>query len=269
MALELERVLSSLFRDSVSVVIIRSIDEWGSLIRVGPEGLVVVNTHGELVPIPMEYGKDWRAFYSRLAELIRERGWIFVNPVGCGFYFVGNARVEGVGDRYAVGLDGPVYLSVALGRPFLPYQQYAWTGDRFMVLRKSRLSMMGRQVFSALRLSMPEEVDIEWPLLTADQPEWYLYELELENATLYAGVCMRAGKGILCWGGLTARPLEEKISIAVAMVALSLGLPLPRTNQADHGTRWALPLAAVAAVALIVILKHMKRSKKRSKDLMC
>ena len=46
----------------------------GRLVGEGVEGAILVNAHGELIPIPSEYSGDWQAFHSKLAELVREKG---------------------------------------------------------------------------------------------------------------------------------------------------------------------------------------------------
>ena len=98
--------------------VIESVDEWGALIEEAPEGIIVINCHGELIPIPTSYGGDYESFYKDLARLIKDRGWIFVQIVGFGSFLIGNTKT--VGASQVVDDSGASVFFSALG---LSYHQ--------------------------------------------------------------------------------------------------------------------------------------------------
>ena len=105
LAKEIGRILEKEAGLELEYEVIDSIEEWGALVEKGEPDLILINAHGEVVPIPTKYGDDWEAFYKRLAYLIKEKGWIFINPVGYGFYYIGNT-LSGVGGRGTSGRLG-------------------------------------------------------------------------------------------------------------------------------------------------------------------
>jgi len=251
----------------VEVEVVRSVGDWGRLVGEGVEGVILVNAHGELVPIPSEYGGDWKAFYSKLAELVREKGWVVVNVAGLGFYYIGNSEIEDVGLVRIVGVDGPIYLALSMGVSITPMQQYRWPGPQ--ILRYCEVSELGRRVFGVLGLDMPERLAIEWPLAMDAVPEWWLYELRTENFTAYACVAIRAGRGMLLWSGLTMVSLETKVNAAAAMVALVLDPELPYKEPRSRplltpaalGTLSFIVGAAVITLLLVYLVsKQLKRA---------
>ena len=56
-----------------------------ALLRNPPKNIIIVNTHGEIMPAPR--GRSWQNFYRDFAERINENGWIFANIGGYPFYY--------------------------------------------------------------------------------------------------------------------------------------------------------------------------------------
>ncbi|RLF15517.1 MAG: hypothetical protein DRJ66_04265 [Thermoprotei archaeon] len=181
--------------------VIESVDEWEALIKEAPEGVIIINCHGEVIPIPTSYGDDYESFYNDLAELIKNKGWIFVQMVGFGFCMVGNTKT--VGESYGVEEEA---IFRALGLEGLVDPWYTGTAELSGTL--------GKNVSKAIGVSIPETVAVDTAIAIAvDQlPEhvkvlWYWYKVPESEETWqgypYLGVvALKIGKGILVWGGL-------------------------------------------------------------------
>ncbi|RLF04359.1 MAG: hypothetical protein DRK00_06910, partial [Thermoprotei archaeon] len=71
LAKEIGRILEKEAGLELEYKVINSIEEWGTLVEEGEPDLIVINAHGEVMPIPTKYGNDWESFYKRLAYLIK------------------------------------------------------------------------------------------------------------------------------------------------------------------------------------------------------
>jgi len=199
---------------NVTVKVIDSIEEWEKLVSEGPEGVVIVNAHGELIPVPPKYKSDWRGFYRDLALLIMYKGWIFVNPVGYGFYYVDyNYTKLPNGEwnytRLTVGEEG---LNVVGG--WMGILATAWPPEQ----GSPTLTDLGRRVFDALGYDMPEGGISARPFTTGYPPRWAFYAMKLDNLTAYSCAAFTAGEGMLVWGGLSADNVEYQAMATAAML---------------------------------------------------
>ncbi|MCD6096054.1 MAG: hypothetical protein J7J99_05775 [Thermoprotei archaeon] len=201
--------------------VIESVDEWEALIKEAPEGIIIINCHGEVVPIPTSYGDDYESFYKDLAELIKNKGWIFVQMVGFGFCMVGNTKT--VGESYGVEEEA---IFRALGLEGLVDPWYTGTAELS--------GSLGKNISKAIGVSIPETVAVDTAIAIAvDQlPEqvkvlWYWYKVPESEETWqgypYLGVvALKIGKGILVWGGLVEMAGAEYGKIAALVTAYIL-----------------------------------------------
>jgi len=76
------------------------------------DGAIVINAHGEVVPIPSQFitgsSVDWRDWYSEIVKAIEGHGLVWVSVVGYPFFYVSNTKA-GI-ERYTVGSQGIAYI---------------------------------------------------------------------------------------------------------------------------------------------------------------
>lgn len=116
------QLVSELNKYGFKFEIIDEISKFDKLLLEQPRGIVVINTHGELVPISRRYVRNETPEYLRLLRDIREAvgesGWIWVNIAGYPFYYVGNRMYKWVGgDVSGAYRVGEVGLKLFLGDP--------------------------------------------------------------------------------------------------------------------------------------------------------
>jgi hypothetical protein len=70
-----------------------------ALLQNPPRNVILVNTHGEIMPVPR--GRNWRSFYSDMAKAVKSNGWILVNVGGYPFFYERSIQL-----RHQVGPDG-------------------------------------------------------------------------------------------------------------------------------------------------------------------
>jgi len=246
------------------VKVIESIEEWERLMDESPPNMMIINAHGELVPVPPKYGTDWQSFYRDLAMNIVYKGWVFVNPIGYGFYYVTynyTKRPDGTWGWTLITV-GPAGLDVLGG--WLGIVATAWPGA---VGGTPKLTDLGKHVFDVLGYEMPETANAPRPITTNVPASWYFYVLEGGNVTAYACAAFEIGKGALLWGGWSSQPVEEQARVAVAMVLYHL---FPSEIEAAQPKPKPIPLlkpefmvlVAWGAIAVIMVFVLLKASKK-------
>jgi len=251
--------------------IIKSVDDWGSLIKSEAEGVVVINCHGEVIPIPSYYGDDYSSFYRDLANLIKDEGWIFIQIVGYGFYYVGNRKT--VGSVYEVGDTGASVFFNSLGLSYhegsAPDIINPWCDSQAI------LTSTGEDVSKVVGIDIPESVEAIRALAIATDrlPDhikilWYLYKVPEETKVWqdypYLGVvAIKVGKGILVWGGIKATGTDcGKIAVVATTYVLNPQFTTikPRFSLIMQRAIRVYSLVAVITlfVALILVILYKK-----------
>jgi len=248
---------------SFNVEVIDSIEKWETLMNESPPNAVIINAHGELVPVPPKYGTDWQSFYRDLAMNIMYKGWVFVNPIGYGFYYVTynyTRRPDGTWD-WALLTVGPAGLDTLGG--WLGIVATAWPEAAGGT---PKLTDLGNHVFSVLGYDMPDTANAPRPVTTNVPASWYFYVLEAGNVTAYACVEFRIGKGALLWGGWAGSPVEDQARVAVAMTLYHLfpseieaAQPKPKGLRPEQ-----IILIAWGAAAVVMVLLLLRVLRKRS-----
>jgi len=244
----------------VDVEVVDSVKEWAELVEEGPEDVVLINAHGELMPVPPKYGLDWQSFYRDLAILIMDRGWILVNPVGYGFYYVNyNYTKEDDSYTYTRMTVGDTGLHTLGG--WLGVLATAWPPEA----GSPHMTDLGRKVFDALGYDMPESGISPRPITTDYPPEWAFYTMTYDNSTAHSCAAFRVGRGMLVWGGLLGGNYELQAKATVAMILYILYPEIAEMPPMHGGFRLTPPqmviltwLAAMAVMALL-ILRAMRR----------
>ena len=245
-----------------SVEVIDSIEKWERMMSEPPPNAVIANAHGELVPVPPRYGTDWQSFYRDLAMNIVYKGWVFVNPIGYGFYYVTynyTRRPDGTWE-WALLTVGPAGLDTLGG--WLGIVATAWPEAAG---GSPKLTDLGKHVFGVLGYDMPDTANAPRPITTNVPASWYFYMRQAGNATAYACAAFSVGKGALLWGGWAASPIEDQARVAVAMALYHLfpaeieaAQPKPKGLRPEQIV--LIAWGAVAAVMVLLLLKVRKRS---------
>ena len=68
--------------EGLNVQVISSYDQLDALVRNPPSNVVVINAHGETLPMPASWGTSWQPYYDQLASDISSHGWTFVSIAG-------------------------------------------------------------------------------------------------------------------------------------------------------------------------------------------
>ena len=246
---------------SFNVEVIDSIEKWETLMNESPPNAVIINAHGELVPVPPKYGTDWQSFYRDLAMNIMYKGWVFVNPIGYGFYYVTynyTRRPDGTWD-WTLLTVGPAGLDTLGG--WLGIVATAWPEAAGGA---PKLTDLGKHVFDVLGYDMPDTANAPRPITTNVPASWYFYVLQSGNATAYSCVAFSIGKGALLWGGWAGSPIEEQARVAVAMTLYYLfpseieaAQPKPKGLRPEQIILIAWGVAA--AVMVLLLLRVLRR----------
>lgn len=197
----------------VDIITVSSIEEWEKLVSDAPYGVVIINAHGELVPVPPKYECEWRDFYRDLAINVMERGWVWVNPIGYGFYYV-TCNYTKVDDewRWQLITVGPAGLDIFGG--WLGIVAIAWPETAGGTLK---ITDLGKHVSDVLGYNLPETPNAPRPITTNVPAKWMFYQLQGGNVTAYACAAFEVGKGALLWGGWSWFSIEEQAVVATAM----------------------------------------------------
>lgn len=93
-----------------NVIHVTSLAELQALVSTPPENAVIINGHGEALPIPEEEHGNWISFITKLAHNVREHGWVWVSITGYPFFYYG-PDVNRIPQPHMTGLA--TFLSVS------------------------------------------------------------------------------------------------------------------------------------------------------------
>lgn len=72
--------------NNCEVIEIKTLDGLDKIIRNPPERLILINAHGETIPIPKSW-ENWRPYLHTISNNIIEKGWIVVSITGMPFWY--------------------------------------------------------------------------------------------------------------------------------------------------------------------------------------
>jgi len=75
-------VLDRIKYDNNKVCQIENLEDWKVLVNNPPDNIIIINCHGEVLPIPQEHMENWQRFYHSLGNNIHNNKWIFVSLTG-------------------------------------------------------------------------------------------------------------------------------------------------------------------------------------------
>jgi hypothetical protein len=257
---------------SFDVEVVDSIEKWEKLMSEPPLNAVVINAHGEAIPVPPKYGTDWQTFLRDLATNMVGRGWVFVNPIGYGFYYVNynyTRRPDGKWDWAfsTVGGDGLATVASVLGISVSVTGQGLWMTD------------LGKHVSGVLGYDMPNPANANRPISTNVPVIWYFYSVRVGAVVSYACVEINFGTGALLWGGWAQAPEDEQARVAVAMTLYHLfpsEIQAAQPKSSSSLFSWFISLLSNPAqlfvlgwgiaivVVVAVVLLRMRGSRKES-----
>ena len=181
---ELSSLLRGYYFSDVHVI---DMDGFRRLLKEQPENIVIINTHGELVPIPEEFinssEPDLR-FLVKLRDLMAEHGWIWINLAMYPFYYLGNARHAGERgwDDYGAYLIGELGLSIILG----DISATAWTETDM-----AYISQEGKHLSQEFNLHLPVSIKNPRMIMSRMKPAFSIYSNKEWNAV----AAYRIGRG--------------------------------------------------------------------------
>jgi len=70
-----------------SVTPINDLEALDDLIRTPQNNIIIVNCHGETMPIPRSWQNNWQGYLQRISENVRSYGWFFVSVTGIPFFY--------------------------------------------------------------------------------------------------------------------------------------------------------------------------------------
>ena len=79
-----EEVMAGIGRKVFSTA---SMEELDDLVRNPPDNAIVINGHGEAMPMPSSWEDDWQSYFKTLARNIRDHGWCFTSITGYPFFY--------------------------------------------------------------------------------------------------------------------------------------------------------------------------------------
>ncbi len=262
----IQDLLSSAAKDlnlQFNVVVIDSIERWERIFTEAPQDAVIINAHGELVPVPPKYGTDWQTFYRDLAMNIMYKGWVWVNPIGYGFFYVTynyTRRPDGTWD-WALLTTGPAGLDTLGG--WLGIVATAWPEAAGGA---PQITDLGRHVFDVLGYNLPDSANAPRPLTTNAPMLWAFYVRQSGNVTAYSCVAYKIGRGALLWGGWAANPIDEQAMVAVAMTLYYLfpaeieaAQPKPKGLRPEQIV--LIAWGVVAAVLVLILVRTFMRRR--------
>jgi serine/threonine protein kinase len=80
-------ITSVAYGKGLTVQVVSSYDQLDSLVRNPPSNVIVINAHGETIPMPASWGASWQTYYDRLASDVSNQGWTFVSIAGYPLYW--------------------------------------------------------------------------------------------------------------------------------------------------------------------------------------
>jgi hypothetical protein len=81
------RVMESFRAAEYEVNVVTNLDSLNELVRSNRRNVVLINAHGETIPMHPSWGEDWRAYLIRLGTLARDFGWTIVSVTGYPFFY--------------------------------------------------------------------------------------------------------------------------------------------------------------------------------------
>jgi hypothetical protein len=266
---EIRKINSSI---EVHVRILYRIEDWEKLLKDAPQAIMVVNSHGEIIPIPSGYNADWCTFLGDLARLIKDKGWVLVNPVGYAFWGVGNAADPQVGNSKIIEEHGLNCFMWGVGLaasawPPLPEDEM---NGQFNELSKRLFDIFGYEI----GYEMPECIPVHRPLTvfngtTEVLPLWALIEVKRENVTCYGFAAYKIGRGYLIWGGLhhtapgTKVPDDVTARLTAAAVAYFIDpdvILMPATPKKSFLLKPSTIILALFLVVLAIISLYILKA---------
>jgi len=182
------------FEKYAYVEVVDTWDKLDRLIRNPPPKAIVVNAHGELVPMPDTWS-SWGEYFTRIGEDIRDRGWIWVSVKGYPFFYYFN---ESSGTIVTVGSQGvnTVLSVVGASADF-------WSASDEVY--ETYLTETGVEASRLLEISVWSKAETPRACrrITGTAPAAIFYSFTKDGKTYYGSAAYRIGNGFLIVNGFS------------------------------------------------------------------
>lgn len=81
-------------RYGIEIVDIRTLEQLDGIIRNPIDNIVLINGHGETLPIPISWNNDWHLYITKISSNIIEHGWIVASITGMPFWCYASNSIE-------------------------------------------------------------------------------------------------------------------------------------------------------------------------------
>ncbi len=195
------------------VEIVNDLVSLNFLVNNPPDNVIVINTHGEIMPMPPSW-PNWDTYFVKLGNNVKDHGWIFVSTVGYPFFYYD----QGSG-MVAVGGSGVnTFLSVVEGLEVACKIVMHWDP-----LYGAYLTETGEKAASRMGISLPSRIITVRPARWSVDPDYVFYmqfdDPWAQEGFKYGASAVSMGNGFFLLNGFGGRNVD-----------LPPGVP-PYTNQ--------------------------------------
>jgi len=195
----------------LTVQFVISYDELDALVRNPPSNCVVINAHGEAVPMPASWGTSWQPYYDQLASDVSNHGWTFVSIVGYPLYWI----TSPLNPPSSPGTEGLSRFLLSIGGS----QTAAWSSVT------GSLTSAGSQAAAYFGLSLPSSQAfvraVDWRGVS---PVVIFYD----GSASKGASAVRMGNGYLTAIGLPGSASDQlKADMGIAFSRIETVIPLP------------------------------------------
>jgi hypothetical protein len=189
------------------VEIVSDFTRLDSLVNNPPDNVIVINTHGEIMPMSPSW-PYWATYFTRLGNNVKNHGWIFVSTLGYPFYYYdqGSGRV-GVG-----GSGVNTFLSVVPG-----LQVSCRLTSHWDPLYGAYLTKEGGEAASRMGTSLPSRIITVRPAKWSVVPD-YVFYIQIDDPWAqegfkYGASAVSIGKGFFVLNGFGGRNVDLPPSV--------------------------------------------------------
>ena len=69
---------------------ITSLEELDEIVRTPPDNMIIINAHGETIPMHPSWDTNWSQYFKKISENVKTCGWVFVSISGMPFWCYSN-----------------------------------------------------------------------------------------------------------------------------------------------------------------------------------
>jgi hypothetical protein len=179
------------------VIRIDSLSRLDSFTRDPPGRVIVVNCHGETLPMPTTWS-TWSEYFTKVGENIRNTGWIFVSITGYPFYYYAQTDEKSESTWISEGSNGINQVLSVVGA-----KGWYFLGAPVMLTKEGENAQLHSGV------SLPRTLHMSRCGICSLLPYKVFYEAV---APLYVGAsAIQVGNGLLIQNGAMCVDFGQKL----------------------------------------------------------